>query len=63
METCNVVVTFKSVDEVIWCDHSYETSLAVRLNDILYHWFFNILQNGILDFFRTLKKSHKIFKK
>ena len=32
METCSVVLTFKSVDEILWCDHSNETSLAVRLN-------------------------------
>ena len=31
METCNVVLTFKSVDEILWCDHSNQTSLAVLL--------------------------------
>ena len=31
METCYVVVTFESVDEILWCDHSNETSLAVLL--------------------------------
>ena len=33
--TCDVVLTFKtleSVDEILWCDHSNETSLAVLLN-------------------------------
>ena len=30
METCSVVLTFKSVDEVLWCDHLNETSLAIH---------------------------------
>ena len=29
METCDVVLTFESVDEILWCDHSNEISLAV----------------------------------
>ena len=32
METCSVVLTFESVDEILWCDHSNETSLAVNLH-------------------------------
>ena len=32
METCDVVVTFESVDEILWCDHSNETSSPVRLH-------------------------------
>ena len=28
METCKVVLAFKSVDEILWCDHSKETSVA-----------------------------------
>ena len=31
METCSVVLTFESVDKILWCDHSNETSLAVLL--------------------------------
>ena len=31
METCSVVLTFESVDEILWCDHSNETSLALLL--------------------------------
>ena len=31
-ETCNVVLTFESVDEILWCDHSNETSSAVLLH-------------------------------
>ena len=26
METCSVVLTFESVDEILWRDHSNETS-------------------------------------
>ena len=29
MEFCKVAVTFESVDETLWCDHSNETSLPV----------------------------------
>ena len=36
METCSVVLTFESVDEILWCDHSNETSLGVLLHDIIY---------------------------
>ena len=32
METYSVVLTFESVDEIPWCDHSNETSLAVLLH-------------------------------
>ena len=32
METCSVVLTFESVDEILWCDHSNETSSAVLLH-------------------------------
>ena len=41
----SVVLTLQSVDEILWCDHSNETSSAVRLHGTI--WFFNILQNGI----------------
>ena len=29
MKTCSVVLTFESVDKILWCDHSNETSSAV----------------------------------
>ena len=32
METCSVVLTFESVDWIIWCDHSNENSSAVLLH-------------------------------
>ena len=45
METSSVVLTFESVGEILWCDHSNETSL------VRYHLFFNFLQNEIWDLF------------
>ena len=32
METCSVVLTFESVDEILWCDHSNETSWTILLD-------------------------------
>ena len=32
METCNVVLTFESVDKLLWCDHSNETFFAFLLH-------------------------------
>ena len=32
METCNVVLAFESVDEILRCDHSNETPLAALLH-------------------------------
>ena len=32
MEMCNVVLAFQSVDEILWCDHSNEISLAALLH-------------------------------
>ena len=29
MEFCNVTLTFESADEILWCDHSNESSLPV----------------------------------
>ena len=40
METCNVVLTFKSVDEILWCDHSNDTFSALLSHGTIF--FFNI---------------------
>ena len=53
MQTCNVVLTFESVDEILWCDHSNETSLAVLLHGTICI-LINILQIKIWDFSLTL---------
>ena len=42
METCSVVLTFESVDEILWCDHSNETSLAVLLHGTICYSIFYI---------------------
>ena len=44
MKTRSVVLTFESVDKILWCDHSNETFSAVLLHGTI---FFNILQNEI----------------
>ena len=35
MKTCSVVVTFESVDKILWCDHSNETSSAVLWHGVI----------------------------
>ena len=39
METFKVVLTFESVDEILWCDHdrSNETSSAVHSRGPIHH--------------------------
>ena len=32
METCSVVLTFESVAEILWCDHSNETASTALLH-------------------------------
>ena len=46
METCSVVLTFESVNEILWCDHSNEISSAVLLHGTIC---FSILQNEICN--------------
>ena len=45
METCSVVLTFESVDEILWYDHSGKTSLAVLLHGTIYFSVFIKLNN------------------
>ena len=47
METCSVVLTFESVDEILWCDHSNETSLAVLLHGTICFSIFYQMKFGI----------------
>lgn len=35
MKSPKVSLTFQSVDDIIWCDHSNETFFAVLLSDVL----------------------------
>ena len=48
METCSVVLTFESVYEILYCDHSNKTSLAVLLHG---NPCFSILNRLNLEFF------------
>ena len=41
METCSVVLTFESVDEILWCDYSNKTSSAVLLYGAICFSIFN----------------------
>ena len=43
MGTCNLVPTFESLDEILWCDRSNETFVAVLLHGTCTIFFFNIL--------------------
>ena len=46
-----VVLTFESVDEILWCDHLNETSSAVLLHDtICFSIFYQIKFGFFLEF-------------
>ena len=52
METCSVAVNFKSVDEILLCDHSNETSSTVLLHGtICFSIFYKIKFEIFLEFF------------
>ena len=44
METCGAVPTTKSVGEILWCDHSNEMSMTIRLHFSIFY------KNNFLDF-------------
>ena len=47
MEFCKVALTFESVDQSLWCDHSNESSLPVRIHgDICLSKFYKIWKFG-----------------
>ena len=47
METCSVVLTFESVDKILWCDHSNETFSAVLLHGTICFAIFYEVKFGI----------------
>ena len=47
MQAIKVVLTFESVDEIPWCDHSNETSLAVLSCGTIYISIFFKIKFGI----------------
>ena len=47
METCSVVLTFESVDEILRCGHSNETSFAVLLRVTIHFSIFYKMKFGI----------------
>ena len=58
IETWSAVLTFESVDEILWCDHSNETSLAVLLHGSICFSILTIQNLGFslnFDFWRFWK--------
>ena len=51
MKTCSAVLTFESVNEILWCDHSNETSLMVLLHSTIC---FSIFYKVNIDFLALL---------
>ena len=47
MQFCKVALTFESVDEILWCDHSNETSLPVLTHGATCFWKFHKMEFGI----------------
>ena len=47
METFQVFLTFEFVDEILWCDHSNETSSAVLSHGTILY--LSIFQNEMWD--------------
>ena len=54
MKTCCVTLTFESVDKILWCDHSNETSLEVLLHGTICYSTFYKIKFGIFLEFRFL---------
>ena len=52
-ELCKVALTFESVDKILWCDHSNESSQSA-CTFTWYYLFFKILQNEIREFLCNL---------
>ena len=69
METCNIILTFESVDEILKCDHSNETSSSVLLHGtngttcqvlIFYKMKFVILHEFLcLAFLRVIENNER----
>jgi len=47
MEKFKVVLSSEYADEILWCDHSNETSLAVLLHGTIYILVFYQMKFGI----------------
>ena len=66
METCSLVLTFESVDQILWSDHSNETFSAVLLHgtnrfSIFYKRKFGIFSNFDFQHFSEFKDRTKSF--
>ena len=47
METCYVVLSFESADQILWCDHSNKTSPSVFLHGTICFSIFYKMKFGI----------------
>ena len=47
METYSVVLTFESVDKILWCDHSNDTSSPVLLRGAICFTIFYKIKFGV----------------
>ena len=56
MEFCKASLTIESADEILWCDHSNETTLPVLSHDATL--FVKILENEIWKFGRICVWPH-----
>ena len=72
VESCKVTLTFESVDEIVWCDHSNESSMPVLAHGAIYFSKFHKMKFGNLveicfwlnlavKGFKTQKKWPNIF--
>ena len=50
MKTFNVLLTFKYVDKILWCDHSNETFSAILLHGTIYLFFLQCITNEFWDY-------------
>ena len=60
LESLKVVMTFESVDKILWCDHSNENSLLVLSNGAI--WFQNFGKPNLGIFFYFCPCSHLALK-
>ena len=62
MERCSVVLTFESVDQILWCYHSNETCSAILLHGIICFSIFYVLFSLDKKLYFTLSFSTQVYK-
>ena len=61
MEFCTVTLTFESAHEILWCDHSNETSLPLLTHGANY--FSNLTKGNLVEICSWLNSALKGLKK